>query len=100
MDDGSIGTVPHRKSGIGTGWDTPKRGAGDDLEERMVHFLVVRFELAPNVDNESGCDCGEQTGLFPSDQYENDTRVEMREMLTKISVVSKSPSYFLTKSRS
>jgi len=67
MDNGAIGAIPHGKGGIGTGWDIPKRRTGDNLEEGMVHFLVVRFELGLNVENESGCDCGEQTSLFPPD---------------------------------
>ena len=65
MDDGRIRAVPLRKSGIGTSWGIPERGAGNDLEECMIHFLEIGLELALDVDDESGCDRGEQTGLFP-----------------------------------
>jgi len=66
MDDGAVGAVPLWKGGVETSWNVPKRGTGDNLEERVVHFLKIRFELALNVDDESGCDRGEQTGLFPT----------------------------------
>ena len=65
MDNGGIGTIPLRKSGIGTSRDVPKSSTGDNLKKSMVHFLVVRFELALYVDDESACDSGEQTGLLP-----------------------------------
>ena len=42
----------------------------------MVHFLVIRFEVALNVDDEGGCDRGEQMSLFHSDQRETHPKVE------------------------
>ena len=66
MDDGTIGALPFREGGIRTGGDVPKCGPGNDLEERVVHLLEIRLKLALNVDNESGRDRGEQTGLFPT----------------------------------
>ena len=66
MYDGAVRAIPLGKSGIRASWNVPKRGTGDNLEQRVVHFLKIRFELALNVDNESGCDCGEQAGLFPT----------------------------------
>jgi hypothetical protein len=66
-DDGTIGAIPYWEGGIGTGGDVPKRGTGDDLEEGVVHLIIIRFEVALNVDDKSRCDRGEQSGLFPSD---------------------------------
>ena len=59
VNNGWIGAMPLRESGGGTGRDIPKRGAGDDFEELVVHSLDIRFELALNVDNENRCDQGE-----------------------------------------
>lgn len=64
MDDGGIRTVPLREGGIGTGWGVPKCSAGDNPEEGVVHLLEIRFEVALNIDDKSGCDRREQTGLF------------------------------------
>ena len=63
-DDGGVGASPLRKSSVGTGWDIPKRDTGNDLEEVVAHFLEIWLEFALNVNNESGCDRGDQTGLF------------------------------------
>ena len=65
VDDGGIGAIPLRESGIVASWDVPKRGTGDNLEELVAHFLEIRFEFVLDIDNERGCDCGKQTGLFP-----------------------------------
>lgn len=65
MDNGTVGPVPLRKSGIGASRDVPERGTGDNLEECVIHFFEVRFELALNVDNKRGCDRGKQSGLSP-----------------------------------
>ena len=75
MDDGGIRAAPLRERSIWAGWDVSKRGTGNDLEEGMVHFLVIRLEVALDIDDESGCDRGEQTGLFPLSQYRIYTRV-------------------------
>jgi len=64
VDDGGIGAIPLRESGIVASWDVPKRRTGDNLEELVVYFLEIRFELALKINNESGCDCGKQTGLL------------------------------------
>ena len=66
MDDGTIGALPFRESGICTSGDVPKRGTGDDLEERVVHFFEIRLKFTLDIDDESGRDCGEQTGLLPT----------------------------------
>jgi hypothetical protein len=66
-DDATIRAIPYWEGGIGTSWDVPKLGIGDDREEGKAHFLIIRLEITLNVDNKSRCDRGEQTGLFPSD---------------------------------
>ena len=102
MDDGGIGAIPLGESGVGASWDVPERSTGDNLEEGVVHLLEIRFELSLNVDDESGCNRGEQTSLFPSVSRCNSHkgRGVCGKMLTKINVVFKSSSYFLVKSRS
>ena len=69
MDNDWVGAIPLGENGSGAGWDIPKRGTGDDLEKLVAHSLDIRFELALNIDNESGCDQGEQTGLFTREKY-------------------------------
>jgi len=64
-DDNGIGAGPFRKSGIGASWNSPKLDGCDKLEKIVAHLLVIRLEVLLNVDNESGCNCGEQTGLYP-----------------------------------
>jgi len=59
VNDGGIGAGPLGESGIGTSWDIAERGAGNDPEEIVAHLLKIRFEIALNVENESGCDCRE-----------------------------------------
>ena len=66
-DDNGIGAGPFGKSGIGASWHSPKLDAGDKLEKIVAHLLVIRLEVLLNVDNESGCDCREQTGLYPQE---------------------------------
>ena len=63
MDDGGIGAAPLRKSGSITSWGIPKRDVGDNLEEVVAQFRKVRLEVVLDVDDESRCDCGEQTRL-------------------------------------
>ena len=63
VDSSGIGASPLREGGCGTGWMVPKRGVGDDHKELIAHSLVIRLKTALNVDDESGCDRGEQTGL-------------------------------------
>ena len=65
MNVGGIRAVPSRKRGSGFIIDTLKRGIGDDLEDGVAHFLIIRFELFLEVDNETGCDGREQTSLLP-----------------------------------
>ena len=65
VDSSGIGAIPLRKSGVGAGGHLPKRGACDNLKEGVTHLGVIRLELALNVDDESGRDSREQTGLFP-----------------------------------
>jgi len=47
-DDGGIGAIPFRES---TSWYVPRRGAGNNLEEVVVHFLEIRLELALNIND-------------------------------------------------
>jgi len=83
-----------RKSGIGASWNSPKLDAGDNLEKIVAHLLVIRLEVLLNVDNESGCKCGEQTGLYPHENCINTaTDVCAKRIFTKIKVMSKSSSY-------
>ena len=63
VNNGRIGAIPFRELGIVTSWDIPKRDTSRDLEEFVTKFLVIRFELCLNVNDEGGCDCGEQAGL-------------------------------------
>ena len=62
-DDSRIGTTPCGESGVGL--DVPNRGTCYDHEEAVAQLCVIRLEVALSVDNESGCNCGEQTGLYP-----------------------------------
>jgi len=90
-DDNGIGARPFRKSGIGASWNSPKLDAGDKLEKIVAHLLVIRLEVLLNVDNESGCNCREQTGLYPQENHINTaTDVYAKRILTNIKVVSKS----------
>lgn len=99
-NNGGIGAIPLRECSIGTSWDVPKRGTGDNLEEGMIHFLVIWFEFALNVDDESGCDRREQTSLSPHTNTEvTQGRSVRRTVLTKINVLFESSSHFLIKSR-
>jgi hypothetical protein len=65
VDDSRIGVTPWGGGGIDVGvtWSPPKRGSGDNPEDFVAHLLAIRLDVALNVDNESGCDCGEQAGL-------------------------------------
>ena len=38
MNDSGIGVTPWSGSGIGVGWNIPKRDTGDNPEEVVVHF--------------------------------------------------------------
>lgn len=69
MYDGAIGAGPFWEGSSSTSGDVPKRGTSEDLEEGVTHFLEILLELALDVDDESGCDRGKQTGLL-SDQRE------------------------------
>ena len=66
MDDGGIGTGPLWEHGLRASGNFPERGTGDNCKEGVAHLGVVRLELALDVDDESGCDCREQTSLFPT----------------------------------
>jgi len=70
MDDGGIRAIPFGKSGIGTSWDVPKQDAGDNFEEVVVHLLEIWFELFLDIEEESCCYGGEQTGLSPQKKME------------------------------
>ena len=99
-DDNGVGAHPFRKNGIGASWDSPKLDAGDNLEKIVAHLLVIWLEVLLNVNNENGCNCGEQTCLYPHENCIN-TAAEIcaKRMLTKIKVVFKSSSDFFIMSR-
>ena len=61
MNVSGIRAVPLRKMGSGFVIET----IGDDLEDGVAHFLIIRFELFLEVDNETSCDGREQTSLLP-----------------------------------
>ena len=65
MDDGGIRTTPSGKSGIGACRNLTELCAGNNGEEGVAHLGVVGLKLALDIDNECGCDRGEQTGLSP-----------------------------------
>jgi hypothetical protein len=100
-DNGGVRASPLGKSGVRTGWDIPKRDTGNNPKEVVAHSLEIRLEFALNVNNESGCDRGDQTGLFAQ---KNKSTLRSRWMrkrtLTKTIMVFKSLSYFSAKSRS
>ena len=58
------GASPLRENGSRTGWGMPKRDVGDNLKEAIAQLCVIRLETTLKVDNEKGCNYGEQTGLF------------------------------------
>ena len=100
VDDSGIDVTRWSEGGsdIGGGWSVLKRSFGDNHEEVVAHLCVIRLEVALNVDNESGRNCGEQTSLYP--QMNTTTDTYAKRILTKINVVFKSSSYFFIKSRS
>ena len=103
MDDSRIGATPSSESssGGGVGWNAPNRDTGYDHEEVVAQLCVIRLEVALNIDDESGCNCGEQTGLYPQkNQLNTVTDLGAKEILTKIKVVFKSSSHFLIETRS
>ena len=63
VDNGGIRAIPFRELGVVASRDIPKRDTGRNLEEFIAKFLVIRFELCLDVNDEGGCDCGEQAGL-------------------------------------
>ena len=65
MDDGGIRAGKLRESCSWAGWDIPKGDIGDNLEELEAHLSVIRLKVTLGIDNESGCNCREQTGLYP-----------------------------------
>lgn len=97
-----IRTSPLRESGSGTSWGIPKLGVGDNLEETIVQSSVIWLEIALDIDNESGCDHIEQTGLFPRETFALAPRLRWtkKKILTKINAAFKSHSYLPRRSRS
>lgn len=65
QDGGQIGDVPLKQYSAAAGCDVPKSGIDDNIEQGMINFLEIRLEFTLSVDNKSGSDGGEQTGLFP-----------------------------------
>ena len=101
-DSTTIEATPSSESGSGSGagWNVPNRDTGYD-HEVVAQLCVIRLKVALNVDDESGCNCGEQTGLYPQKNQMNiATDLGVKEILTKIKVVFRSSSYFFIKSRS
>ena len=101
VDKVRIRTSPLRESGSGTSWGIPKLGVGDNLET-VIQSSVILLEIALNIDNESGCDRREQTGLFPGDTFASAPRLRWigKNTLTKINVAFKSHPYLPRRSRS
>ena len=100
-DDNGIGAGPFRKSGIGASWNSPKLDAGDNSEKIVAHLLVIRLEVLLNADNEGGCNCRKQTGLYPQENEMNTTLIFVSILVAHTSVaVFKSSSYFFIKSQS
>ena len=64
VDNNGIGAAPLRESSICAGRNVPKRDIGNNLEESEAHLIVIWLEIALNVDDESGCNPREQTGLY------------------------------------
>ena len=82
------GPVHLGKAASGASWNSPELDAGDKLEKIVAHLLVIRLEVLLNADNEGGCNCGEQTGLYPQENYVNTAaNVCATRILTKIKVV-------------
>jgi len=96
-DGSGITASPLRERGIVTGWDVPDRGPCGGREELITHLLVIRLRASLDVDNESGCDRGEQTNLLLQENQVN-TTVKMdakkKKVLTEIDAVFKNPPYF------
>ena len=67
VDDSRIGATPSSESGSGSGvgWNVPNRDIGHDHKEVVAQLCAIRLKVALNVDDEGGCNCGEQTGLYP-----------------------------------
>jgi len=57
-------------------------------EKVVAHLLVIRLEVLLNVENESGCNHGEQTGMYPRGNQINTARTDIcaKSVLTKIGV--------------
>lgn len=70
--DSGTGAIPLGKSSVGTTGDIPERGIGGDLEESVIHFLVIWLKFALHVDDENGRQ-REKTYLPPGikDKHEN-----------------------------
>ena len=68
-NNGGIRAIPLGESGIETSWDVSERSTSDDLEEGIIHLLVIWFEVALDVNDKGSRDRREQTSLFPSDQH-------------------------------
>ena len=65
VDDGRIRTSPFRESSLRASGNFAERYTGNDCEESVAHLCVIGLELALDVDDESGCNRREQTGLSP-----------------------------------
>ena len=97
-DDSKIRATPSSESGIG---DVPNRVTGDNHEEVVTQSCVIPVRGCSECPDERGCNCGEQTGLYPQKrQTSAATGLDARKILTRIKVVFKSSSHFLIKTRS
>ena len=95
VDDSGIGATPLRKVYSRTGWGAPN---GDDPKEVITHLCKIRLKAPLDIENESRCDHGEQSGLSPQKKISDDDRGGVAENpLTKINVVVKPSSYFFVK---
>ena len=78
MDDGRIGSSPLRESGAGVRRGVSKRDIGDNREDGVAELCVIWLKRALHVENESGCDRGEQTSLFRKSQINTANRVNKK----------------------
>ena len=63
VDHHGIGATPLGKIGARARWNFPELDTCNNLEGSVAHLLEIRFEVVLNIEDESGCDGGKQTGL-------------------------------------
>jgi len=93
MGDSGIRVIPLRGSGKATSMSVgafPSEAPAAILRG-VAHFLEILFEFIRHVDNESGCSCGEKTGLYSQkNQMNTAVNVSAEGVLTKVNVFGSS----------